>query len=259
MNPAYIPDRLPRLETLNRFQTSLSLSFNDINLLDTALTHRSAVNESAGAPVAHNERLEFLGDAVLGQAVAAILYRRMAGRPEGELARVKSIVVSEQSLAPVAERLGIPAALRLGRGEELSGGRKKKALLADALEALLGALYLDQGDGAVLALVQRLLGSSIEECAQGFSKDAKTVLQEYAQKYLSCLPEYRVSHMEGPEHEKLFWVICVLEGRSHGPFRGSTKKEAEQAAALGVLEFLQAGSRTAADRLAAISGRPAAS
>ena len=180
MNHAYIPDHLPRLEMLIRFQTSLSLSFNDIDLLDTALTHRSAVNESAGAPLTHNERLEFLGDAVLGQAVAAILYRRMEGRPEGELARVKSIVVSEQSLAPVAERLGIPATLKLGRGEELSGGRKKKALLADALEALLGALYLDQGEKAVLELVERLLGPAMEECAQGFSKDAKTVLQEYA-------------------------------------------------------------------------------
>lgn len=255
MNHAYIPDHLPRLEMLIRFQTSLSLSFNDIDLLDTALTHRSAVNESAGAPLTHNERLEFLGDAVLGQAVAAILYRRMEGRPEGELARVKSIVVSEQSLAPVAERLGIPATLKLGRGEELSGGRKKKALLADALEALLGALYLDQGEKAVLELVERLLGPAMEECAQGFSKDAKTVLQEYAQKYLSRLPDYRVSRIEGPEHEKLFWVVCVLDGQSHGPFSGRTKKEAEQATAVAVLDFLRAGSLSAGERIAAISGR----
>lgn len=254
MNPEYIPDRLPRLEMLFHFQTSLSLSFNTIDLLDTALTHRSAVNESAGAPIEHNERLEFLGDAVLGQAVAAILYRRMQGRPEGELARVKSIVVSEQSLAPVAERLGIPAALKLGRGEELSGGRKKKALMADAFEALLGALYLDQGDSAVNELVERLLGPSIDEFARGFSKDAKTILQEYAQKFLSRLPEYLVSRMEGPEHEKLFWVNCVLDGRSHGPFSGKTKKEAEQAAALGVLEVLRSGSKAAGERIDAISG-----
>lgn len=244
-----------RLEILLRFQKSLNLNFSALELLDTALTHRSYINEAGrGERAAHNERLEFLGDAVLGQAVAAILYERMPDGSEGDLARIKSQVVSEQSLASVALSVGISEALRMGRGEELSGGRSKKAMLADALEAVIGALYVDQGSEKAQALVENLLGPRIEGSIGAPSKDYKTIIQEYAQKYLKTLPVYSLGKAEGPEHERLFWVNCSLEGKSYGPFPGKTKKQAEQKAAERVFSILEASSPEAAGRLRSIAG-----
>ncbi|MFA5852454.1 MAG: ribonuclease III domain-containing protein, partial [Spirochaetales bacterium] len=156
--PMIIEEFSPRSLLLADFQKKLTISFLNENLLDVALTHRSFLNESSKrGDLSHNERLEFLGDAVLGQAAAALLYFKLEGRAEGELARIKSIVVSEHSLAPIAARIGIAEALRLGKGEELSGGRAKKALLADALEALIGAIFLDRGYEAARSFVARLL------------------------------------------------------------------------------------------------------
>ncbi len=244
-----------RLEILLRFQKSLNLNFSALELLDTALTHRSYINEAGrGERAAHNERLEFLGDAVLGQAVAAILYERMPDGSEGDLARIKSQVVSEQSLASVAFSIGISEALRMGRGEELSGGRSKKAMLADALEAVIGALYVDQGSEKARALVESLLGPRIEGSIGAPSKDYKTIIQEYAQKYLKTLPVYSLGKAEGPEHERLFWINCSLEGISYGPFPGKTKKQAEQKAAERVFFVLEASSPEAAGRLRSIAG-----
>ena len=244
-----------RLEILLRFQKSLNLNFSALELLDTALTHRSYINEAGrGERAAHNERLEFLGDAVLGQAVAAILYERMPDGSEGDLARIKSQVVSEQSLASVALSVGISEALRMGRGEELSGGRSKKAMLADALEAVIGALYVDQGSEKARALVENLLGPRIEGSIGAPSKDYKTIIQEYAQKYLKTLPVYSLGKAEGPEHERLFWVNCSLEGKSYGPFPGRTNKQAEQKAAERVFSILEASSPEAAGRLRSIAG-----
>lgn len=244
----------PRLASLSDFQKRLNLSFRDISLLDSALTHRSYLNEAAKqSGLTHNERLEFLGDAVLGQAVAALLYFRLKGRPEGELARIKSIVVSENTLAPLAVDIGIPEALRLGRGEELSGGRAKKAMLADALEALIGALFLDQGYDAACRFVADILEPAIIRAIEGQSKDYKTIIQEYAQKFLHSLPVYSLERTEGPEHERRFWVSCALENRSYGPFAGKTKKEAEQMAAEDVYKALKQESALAAQRLAAIA------
>ncbi len=244
-----------RLEILLRFQKSLNLNFSSLALLDMALTHRSYMNEAgSGERVAHNERLEFLGDAVLGQAVASILYERMPDGTEGDLARIKSLVVSEQSLASVASSAGIPEALRMGRGEELSGGRSKRAMLADALEAIIGALYIDKGSEKARALVLDLLGPMIERSIDAPSKDYKTIVQEYAQKYLKTLPVYSLGKAEGPEHERLFWVHCLLEGRKYGPFPGKTKKQAEQKAAEGVFTALAATSPETAGRLRSIAG-----
>lgn len=245
---------------LEGFQKKLRLSFNNLSLLDASLTHRSFLNEvrcPGGDSIAnggiHNERLEFLGDAVLGQVVASLLYARLDGRPEGELARIKSIVVSEQTLAPIALALGIPEALQLGRGEELSGGRAKKALLADALEALIGAVFLDQGYDAARALVTRMIEPLIEEAVTGKSKDYKTVIQEYAQKYFKELPIYLLDRIEGPEHERIFWVSCELGKKNYGPFSGKTKKEAEQRAAENVYQALKDSSDIVARRLDAIT------
>jgi len=268
----------PRQLFLESFQKNLDLSFNDLLLLDSSLTHRSFLNEThcaggevcadvelrAGdgsrsgdktrsAQLTHNERLEFLGDAVLGQVVASLLYARLEGRPEGELARIKSIVVSEKTLAQIALAVGIPEALQLGRGEERSGGRAKKALLADALEALIGAVFLDRGYDAARDFVARLVEPVIEESVAGKSKDYKTVIQEYAQKYLRELPVYSMDRVEGPEHDRMFWVSCRLGMKIYGPFRGKTKKEAEQKAAENVYSSLKGGSDVACRRLEAIT------
>jgi len=249
-----IGENSPRSSLLADFQKKLAIPFLNESLLDAALTHRSFLNESFNkGDLSHNERLEFLGDAVLGQAAAALLYFKLEGRAEGELARIKSIVVSEQSLAPIAARIGIAEALRLGKGEELSGGRAKKALLADALEALIGAIFLDRGYEAARSFVARLLEPVIDAAIEGQSKDHKTVIQEYAQKYLKELPQYRLDRTEGPEHDRIFWVSCSLDGKRYGPFAGKTKKEAEQVAAENVHEKLKMTSALAADRLAAIA------
>jgi len=245
-----------RLETLLAFQHSLKLQFFNLSLLDTALTHRSYVNESGKkARSAHNERLEFLGDAVLGQAVASILFAKMREGSEGDLARIKSLVVSEQALASLALSIGIPQALRMGKGEEMSGGRAKKALLADAVEALIGALYLDQGSDIAQAFIESLLHDVIQRSIEAPSKDYKTLIQEYAQKYLKTLPVYNLEKTEGPEHERRFWISCSLDKKKFGPFSGKTKKEAEQKAAEGVYSALEATSPEEARRLSFIAGQ----
>lgn len=250
-----IRDDSPRLQLLFNFIKNLRITFEDIALIDAALTHRSFINEGgAGERLAHNERLEFLGDAVLGQAVASILYRRLESGAEGDLARIKSIVVSEHTLATIAADIGIAEALRMGRGEELSGGRAKKAMLADALEALIGALFLDQGSDEAQNFVERLFAQVIEERIAGQSKDYKTIVQEYAQKYLKTLPGYSLEKTEGPEHDRVFWVTCRLDGKSYGPFPGKTKKEAEQRAAENLFSALKSADPQAGGRLAAIAG-----
>ncbi|MCE1196744.1 ribonuclease III [bacterium] len=246
-------DDVPRQTLLSAFQNRLNLSFLDLRLLDTALTHRSFINETASREnLTHNERLEFLGDAVLGQVVASLLYERLQGRPEGELARIKSIVVSEHTLAPIAAAIGIPEALRMGRGEEISGGRNKKAILADSLEALIGAVFVDSGYEAVQRFVQDLMEPAIAETIRGQSKDYKTIIQEYAQKYLKEMPAYELERSEGPDHARIFWVSCLIAKRRYGPCAGSTKKEAEQIVAQEVYARLKDSSKLAAERLAAI-------
>ncbi len=248
-------DDSQRLETLLRFQESLNLHFSAWELLDRALTHRSYINEAKRSEKAvHNERLEFLGDAVLGQAVATILYNRMPEGTEGDMARIKSQIVSEPVLASTALSIGLQDVLRMGRGEELSGGRSKKALLADALEALIGAWYVDQGAEKALDLVQQLLGLQIEHSMVAPNMDYKSILQEYAQKHIKTLPIYSIGRAEGPQHEKLFWVFCKLDGKSYGPFPGKTKKQAEQKAAEAVLLALEASSPEIANRLRSITG-----
>lgn len=246
-------DDAPRQLLLSTFQDKLNLSFADFRLLDTALTHRSFLNETADrGSLAHNERLEFLGDAVLGQVVASLLYERLWGRPEGELARIKSIVVSEHTLAPIAASIGIAETLRMGKGEEISGGRNKKAILADALEALIGAVFLDRGYEMVKVFVEGLIEPAIVDTLHGQSKDYKTIIQEYAQKYVKAMPTYELEKTEGPDHARIFWVSCSIGDQRYGPREGKTKKEAEQLVAQDAYAKLWASSRLAAERLSAI-------
>ncbi len=243
-------NEIPRPELLHRFQNSLSVSFININLLESALTHRSCRD----AEMPHNERLEFLGDSVLGLAVATIVYTELEGRPEGELASLKSRVVSEQVLSRIAAQIGISELIRLGKGEELSGGRQKKALLADALEALIGAVYLDQGFEAAFQLVKRLLEQEISDSLKHSSKDWKTILQEFAQKEYKSLPTYTLGKTEGPDHARLFHVTCEIAGKIHGPYAGKTIKEAERLAAEHVCRTLAQSSKRAAKLLDEIAG-----
>lgn len=220
---------------MERLQRQAGFVVSDARLLNLALCHRSFVNEAEGSgfrPVANNEKLEFLGDAVLGIVVSSHLYSIAEERTEGDLARVKSFVVSEDALHRVALRLQLSEYLLLGRGEEMSGGRQKKAILADAVEALLGAVYLDGGLDAAWQLVRRLLFPEVNRVlANEHHQDYKTLLQELVQGRYKSHPRYRVVRREGPDHDSTFWTEVTVNGRRYGPGRGKNKKQAEQNAA----------------------------
>jgi len=219
-----------RKRALICFQKSSSIRFRSIELLNLSFIHRSATNEN-GLKL-DNERLEFLGDAILGAIAATLLFRIMEERPEGELARVKSVVVSEASLATIALDLRIDTLLVLGKGEESSGGRSKKTLLADAMEALIGAYYLDSGYSAVFDFVSRHLSRQIELVLENkHKKDYKTLLQEYCQQQYRIYPVYSLMKKTGPDHDRLFWIQVDVQGIKYGPGFGKNKKEAEQEAA----------------------------
>ena len=216
-----------RLSALGSFCSSLSLKFSDMCLLELAFRHRSFSNEGGGRQ--NNERLEFLGDSVLGMATATYLYETLSGNAEGDLAKIKSVVVSEDTLAPIAKRIGIDRMLVLGRGEEMSGGRKKKAILADAMEALFGALYLDQGYEVAQKFVLSFIVPEVEKILENKGhRDYKTLLQEYFQKKCKECPRYEFVRRTGPEHDSTFWFSVRLRDEVFGPASGKSKKEAEQ-------------------------------
>lgn len=218
-----------RIRDLNAFCKNLSIKFSNLNLLELAFTHRSCFQDGKMSHQANNERLEFLGDSVLGMATAAYLYEHFMEHPEGDLAKIKSVVVSEQSLAPIALRIGIDKMLLLGKGEEMTGGRHKRAILADAVEAVIGAYYLDAGYKAAEKLVLAFMIPEIEKVQlDKAEKDYKSMLQEaHQKKYKSC-PRYELVKETGPDHERTFWVTVHLKNASYGPERGRNKKEAEQ-------------------------------
>ena len=198
-------------------------------LLERALTHRSYAYEHGGLPT--NERLEFLGDAVLGLAVTDALYRAHPDLPEGQLAKLRASVVNTRALAQVARGLGLGRWLRLGRGEEVTGGRDKNSILADTTEAVLGAVYLDRGVEAAVALVHRLFDPLMRAASQsGAALDWKTALQELTATLGLGVPDYRLSE-SGPDHAKSFAAVVLVAGQSRGEGAGSSKKEAEQQAA----------------------------
>lgn len=226
----------PRAKT--ELEEALSYRFRSRELLERALTHRSYANER-GLPE-HNERLELLGDAVLGLVATEWLYRYHPELPEGELSKRKSYLVSAPALAGFASHLGIGRALRLGVGEERSGGRDKPSLLADALEAVLGAVYLDGGLEPVRRIVAPFLEQVVEERPRVLDADAKTRLQEELQARGWELPEYCTVREEGPDHDKRFLVECRVRQRSAGRGEGRSKKVAEQRAAAEALEALLA-------------------
>ena len=208
----------------------LGYQFTRPELLGRALTHRSHANESRSGEE-NNEKLEFLGDAVLDLVVGHLLMDRYPRLSEGELSVTRAQVVSEAGLSELAGEMGLGAFLRLGRGEERTGGRHKPSLLADAFEAVVAAVYLDGGFEASRSLVERLLSRRLAEIdATGFH-DSKTRLQENAQAKLKATPEYRVIGESGPDHDKTFEVAVVIKDREWGRATGKSKKEAEQRAA----------------------------
>jgi len=229
-----------RKKELQEFCKNLNLHFKNLNILDLAFHHRSYSNENKEHKIYNNERLEFLGDSVLGLATAAFLYDDMENNQEGDLARIKSNVVSEQSLAPIAiEKMHIDKYLVLGKGEEMTGGRTKKAILADAVEAVIGALYLDSGYEAAEKLVLELIIPEIRKVQNDKgNKDYKSILQEYYQKKYKLCPRYELNDRKGPDHDMTFFVSVKLGDKVIGPTSGKSKKTAEQNVAKLALEML---------------------
>ncbi len=228
-----------------RLAGRLGWEVSDPGLLAQSLAHRSWCAENPGFE--SNERLEFLGDAVLGLAVTDHLYRSYPQLPEGELAKVRAALVNSVALAGLARELDLGEALLLGKGEDASGGRAKASILADAMEAVIGALYLDRGRDLADTLVLGLLRERIEEAAAGpGGEDYKTQLQELCTRRFDQLPEYRVSD-RGPDHAKAFEAVVWVAGRPCGQGRGRSKKQAEQAAARLAWEALSAA-RTGGER-----------
>ncbi|MCU1581145.1 MAG: Ribonuclease 3 [Microbacteriaceae bacterium] len=206
-------------------------------LLELALTHRSFAYENGG--VAHNERLEFLGDSILGQAVTVMLYTENPTLDEGELAKRRASLVSSAALAEIARSIGLGKHIRLGRGEELTGGRDKSSILADTVEAVIGAAYLDAGGEAATAFVLRLVQPLLDDPERfGASMDPKTSLQELAATLGRGLPSYLVTD-SGPDHSKRFRAVVLLGDEEISSGEGTSKKQAEMAAALEAWTVLQ--------------------
>ena len=210
----------------------------DERLLALALTHRSFAYENGGVPT--NERLEFLGDSILGQAVTVMLYRTYPLLDEGDLAKRRASLVSSVALAEIARGLGLGAYIRLGRGEILTGGRDKSSILADTVEALIGAVYLDTGADAATAFVLRLIAPMLNDPGHfGVSMDPKTSLQELSARLGRGLPTYAVTD-SGPDHSKRFHAVVLLGTDAIASGDGSSKKQAEMAAALDAWTLLSA-------------------
>ncbi len=208
-----------------------NIEIHDLSLLNLAFTHRSYANESAEL-VDTNERLEFLGDSVLGMCVADWLFRNLPAKAEGDFSKIKSIVVSEDSLAMIARSLDVDKYLLIGKGEENSGGREKKALLADCMEAIFAACYLDSGFETSKQFIMRYLEPQIKAVMEDdYHRDYKTALQEYMQKRWRMVPTYTLVKKTGPEHDFTFHMQVDVNGQIFGPAQGRNKKQAEQRAA----------------------------
>ncbi|HLB01720.1 MAG TPA: ribonuclease III [Nitrospiria bacterium] len=231
---------------LEELEHCLDYHFTNPALLLQAMTHKSYLNEirerSQSAFGGDNERLEFLGDAVLDLIISEDLLQNYPDTPEGELSKMKARIVSETALAKVAGRLNIGRYLRLGRGEEITQGRTKPSLLANALEAVLAAIYLDGGLKSASLVIQRIFKDEMQELLEtgGFT-DYKTELQEHCQRDYEILPTYTILRESGPDHQKTFEVQLSIKGKVYGQGVGRSKKEAEQQAACEALEKLKAG------------------
>lgn len=242
---------------LEELETALGVTFKDKSLLTRALTHRSYLNENPDMPYLDNERLEFLGDAILGFIAAEYLYRHYPEMSEGELTSLRAALVKGETLARFAMDVGLPQHLLMSRGEQAAHGRERTPLLAGAFEALIGALYLDQGLAAAREFVLRLLPPEAERVyALRLDRDAKSMLQELSQSKLQFTPHYRLVETRGPDHAKDFTVAVIINGQEYGRGTGRSKQLAEQEAARVALENLQAEiSREDQAALSALKGK----
>lgn len=216
----------------------LNLNFGDPNLLDQAFIHRSYLNEVKSS-LPSNERLEFLGDAVLSLVITNYLYKQRGKDTEGDLTNLRAYIVKTKSLSQAAKKIDLGSYLKLSKGEEASGGRENPQLLANTYEALLGAIYLDQGLEAVKKVIQNtLLSLFASELRSGPPKDAKSNLQEIVQEKLKQSPHYKILSTHGPDHAKQFSVAVFIGGKEYGRGAGSSKQVAEEQAAQEALKKL---------------------
>lgn len=227
------------MSALKELEQKLRYTFRDPSLLEQALCHSSYANERRAQNARSNERLEFLGDSILGLVTAEFLYRQRPDWPEGELTRSRAALVCEKSLHGIALELELGKHLRLGRGEDSGGGRNRPSILADAVEAVIAAVYLDGGMEQASALIRRcLLNGARDERPEQRNQDYKTVLQELIQHNPEQVLTYGLLDEQGPDHAKVFTMEVRVDGKPLGRGTGRSKKEAEQAAAKAALELL---------------------
>ncbi len=231
---------LTNKNSLTELENSIGYFFEREALPLEALTHRTFSHEHPSEARYFNERLEFLGDSVLGMVISEELFKRFPSWNEGKLSKLKAAVVQDKRLALIAGKVNLGAHVKLGKGEELTGGRSKPSLLADAFEALIAAVYLDGGLESARAVILRLFDAEIDDVVkQGGLCDPKTNLQELAHRMFGEQPEYRLVGQSGPDHKKVFHVELILAGQILGDGSGSSKKVAEQEAAKNALESLR--------------------
>ena len=222
---------------MEKLEEKLGYTFQNRALLENALTHSSYANENKHTGAQSNERLEFLGDSVLGMVTADYLYRVHPDLPEGDLTRTRAALVCEGSLVEVAQQLELGSYLKLGKGEDAGGGRERPSIVADAVEAVLAAVYLDGGIGSARKIIQRFILDREEE--KSASRDYKTALQELVQRESGQVLAYRLVGSTGPDHAKRFQVEVELNGAAVGTGEGRSKKEAEQMAAKAAIAKLK--------------------
>jgi len=229
-----------RREVLKKLEERLDYRFCDVDLLVTALTHRSYVNENRQPGVSDNERLEFLGDSVLGLCVSDLLIKKYVDGSEGDLTKMRSVLVGEKNLAQLARGLQIGNCLLIGRGEENAGSRARDSFLANAFEAVVAAVYLDSGYENVRAVVRKFIEPFLEkETLPSAYFDYKTLLQEFCQRKFKTIPMYLLADTSGPEHAKVFEVKVVIVDKLTAIGTGTSKKEAEKQAAQKAWKILQ--------------------
>lgn len=221
-------------------ESNLGLTFRDKELLGTALTHRSYLNENRGQNLSNNERLEFLGDAVLELIISQYIFNKYSERAEGELTSIRSSIVRTESLAQESRKLELGKHLRMSKGEKDSGGKDKDYLLANTYEAVLGAIYLDQGFEQCKEFVKRTLFTKIDEIVEKqLYIDPKTEAQELIQAQRKTTPKYKVLKEEGPDHDKIFTVAIEINGKRETVGKGSSKQKAEEDAASKIIKILK--------------------
>lgn len=230
-----------RLHLLNEIQAKIEYKFNNVELLNWALTHSSYANEHKRFKITYNERLEFLGDSVLGLIVSDYIFIKYSNYPEGELTKLRATVVCEPSLSYVAKQIDLGKYMLLGKGEEVTGGRERVSILADAFEALIGSIYLDGRFNNAKIFVLKYMTGIIENAVDGRELfiDYKTQLQEILQKKTKSKIEYKIISEEGPDHNKVFHTEVMVKNKTLGKGYGKSKKEAEQNAAKIALERME--------------------